>query len=89
MSVIQVTSREFREKQASLFELADKGENIVIRRGKKQAYVLTPLDDNDLYFTPEMLAKIDASIEQAKAGEVYRMQGDESLDDFLERVGNV
>lgn len=30
MAVIQITSREFREKQASMFALADNGEQVRI-----------------------------------------------------------
>lgn len=73
MAIVQVTSREFRDKQASLFDLADKGEKIVIRRGKKKAYALTPIEEEDLYFTPEMLAKIDRSIEEAKEGKTVKL----------------
>jgi hypothetical protein len=32
MTVLQVTSRQFREKQKAFFDLADKGEKIIIRR---------------------------------------------------------
>ncbi|UVR15669.1 hypothetical protein [Parabacteroides distasonis] len=42
MAVIQITSREFREKQASMFALADNGEQVVIRRRGKVSYMLTP-----------------------------------------------
>lgn len=70
MSVLNVSSREFRDKQASLFNLADKGERIVIRRGKKKAYTLTPIDDEDLYFTANMLEKIDNILLEVKKGKV-------------------
>ena len=73
MAVLQVTSREFREKQKAFFDLGDKGEKIIIKRGKKQAYVLTPVDDDDLFFTPAMLAKIDKAVQEAKEGKVKRM----------------
>jgi len=48
MAIIQVTSREFREKLASLFDLADKGERVIIKRGRKKAYTLVPIEDEDL-----------------------------------------
>jgi PHD/YefM family antitoxin component YafN of YafNO toxin-antitoxin module len=83
MAILQVTSRQFREKQKAFFELADKGEQIVIKRGAKQAYVLIPIDDDDLYFTPEMLAKIDRSIQQAKEGKVKYLTSIEDIDRFL------
>jgi hypothetical protein len=83
MKVLQVTSRQFREKQKAFFELADKGEKIIIRRGNKKSYVLTPVDDDDLYFTPEMLAKIDKAVQQAKEGEVTYITNKEDLNNFL------
>jgi len=43
MAVIQITSREFREKQASMFALADKGEQGGIRRRGKDSFILTPV----------------------------------------------
>ena len=42
MAIIETTSRQFRERQKDFFEMADKGEKVVIRRGRKQTYVLTP-----------------------------------------------
>lgn len=86
MAIVQVTSREFRDKQASLFDLADKGEKIVIRRGRKKAYALTPIEEEDLYFTPEMLAKIDRSIEEAKEGNVKKFSSKEELHAFLDNL---
>jgi hypothetical protein len=73
MAVLEVTSRQFRDNQKTFFELADRGESVIIKRGQKQAYVLTPIDDDDLYFTPEMLAKIDKSIQQAKEGKARKL----------------
>ncbi|MEN6456959.1 MAG: prevent-host-death protein [Prolixibacteraceae bacterium] len=86
MAVLQVTARQFREKQKSLFELADKGQKVIIKRGKKQAYVLTPIDDDDLYFTPEMLKKIDPSIQQAREGKVTTVETEEELTKFLDSL---
>jgi hypothetical protein len=41
MAIVEITSREFREKQRTYFELADKGEKVIIKRGRKQSYILT------------------------------------------------
>lgn len=73
MAVLEITSRQFREKQKDIFELADRGEKVIIKRGRKQAYALIPVDDDDLYFTPEMLKKIDRSIKQAKEGKTVKL----------------
>ncbi len=86
MAIIQTTSRKFRDKQKDFFELADKGEKVIIRRGKKQAYLLTPIDDEDIYFTPAMLEKINRSIEQVKEGKVTKIETEEELTQFLENL---
>ena len=74
MRIIQTTSRHFRDKQKDFFDLADRGEKVIIRRGKKQAYLLTPVDDEDIYFTPEMLAKINRSIKQVQEGRMTKIE---------------
>ncbi|MDR1897758.1 MAG: hypothetical protein LBR10_13305 [Prevotellaceae bacterium] len=71
--ILEITSRQFREQQKNVFEIADRGQKVVITRRKKQSYVLTPIDEDDLYFTPEMLAKIDNSIQQAKMGKKVKL----------------
>ncbi|HCC51837.1 MAG TPA: prevent-host-death protein [Porphyromonadaceae bacterium] len=86
MAVLEISSRQFRDKQKDMFDLADKGEKIIIKRGRKQAYVLIPIDDDDLYFTPEMLKKIDKSVQQAKEGKVTRIKSQEELMLFLEKI---
>ncbi|MDR1980865.1 MAG: hypothetical protein LBQ39_04485, partial [Tannerellaceae bacterium] len=60
----QVTSREFRDKQAAMFDLADSGEKIIIKRGKKRAYTLVPVDENDFYLSSEAEERIKKSREQ-------------------------
>ena len=58
MAVIQITSREFREKQASMFALADKGEQVVIRRRGKVSYMLTPVYEEDFVLSPELEERV-------------------------------
>jgi hypothetical protein len=57
MAILQVSSRQFREKQKTFLELEDKGEQVVIKRRSKQAYLLTPINDDDLFFTPDFLLR--------------------------------
>lgn len=83
MTVLQVSTREFRDRQASLLDLADHGEHIIIRRGNK-AYAITPIDDEELYFTPEILAKIDKSLQQAKEGKIHRFDSVSELDQYID-----
>ena len=69
MAVLQITSREFRDNQKSFFELADEGEQIIIRRkGKNRAYTLTPIDTNDLILSPALKKKIEKGLQDIKDG---------------------
>jgi hypothetical protein len=72
VEVLEVTSRQFRDKQRHYFDMADTGRKVVIKRGRKQSYILTPMHDNDIVFTPEALKRIDESIEQIKRGECVK-----------------
>jgi hypothetical protein len=86
MAIIQTTSRQFRDKQKDFFDLADKGEKVVIRRGKKRAYLLTPVDDEDIYFNPAMLDKINGAIKQVQEGLVTKIETEEELNQFLDSL---
>lgn len=71
MSVIEVTNTQFRNKLKAFFDMADKGEKVIIRRGEKRAYKLVPLteeEEDDLYFSPEMMKKIEKSLQEVKEG---------------------
>ena len=81
--MIEVTPKEFRDKQAGILELADRSERVIIKRRKKPAYTLVPVDDDAAYFTPEMLEKIARSMKQAEAGDVKRISSIEEIDRFL------
>lgn len=84
--MIQVTSREFRDKQATLFDLADKGEKVIIRRRGKAAYMLTPVYDSDIIITPELEKKIEEARKQYKNGETISCKNAEEAIKFLESL---
>lgn len=86
MAVLNFTSREFRSQQAYVFDLADQGEKIIIRRNKKQAYTLVPIEDDDLTITPEMQARIDKAREEIKAGKCISVHGKEELRAYLDSL---
>ena len=65
---------------------ADNGEQIIVQRGKNKAYSITPVTEDDLYFTPEMLARIDQSIQQAKDGKGVSIKSKEELKTFLDAL---
>ena len=86
MAIIQITSREFREKQASMFALADKGEKVVIKRRGKVSYMLTPVYEEDFILSPELEKRIEEGRRQYQEGNVTTCTTKEELDKFLEAL---
>lgn len=84
--MITVSAREFRGNQASIFAKADSGEKIIIRRGKKQAYTLVPVYDEDLDITPALQAKIDQARQEYREGKTTTIRTHEELDAFFESL---
>lgn len=85
-NMITVSAREFRGNQASIFAKADSGEKIIIRRGKKQAYTLVPVYDEDLDITPALQAKIDKARQEYREGKTTTIRTHEELDAFFESL---
>lgn len=86
--MLVITSREFRENQASYLDRVDKGEEILIQRKKNKSYkIVRVTEDDTLMSKEEFFSKIDKSLQQAKEGKRCSMNEGESLDDFLDRVG--
>ncbi len=81
--MLVISSREFRQNQRVYFEKADKGEQIIVQRGKDKAYALTPVNEDDVYFNAEMVERIKESIKQAEEGKVKRISTPEGISDLL------
>lgn len=86
MAIIQVTSREFREKQASMFALADNGEQVVIRRRGKVSYMLTPVYEDDFVLSPELEKRLEEGRRQYREGKVTACATKEELSQFLDNL---
>ena len=86
MAVLQVTSREFRDKQKTFFERADRGDNILILRGKKPSYLLIQVDDDSFELSAAMVEKIEKSRQSIREGKGIEMFANETLDEFLDRI---
>ena len=86
MSVVQVSSREFRDKQASLLDLADKGEQVIIRRRGKASYMLIPISDNDLVVTSELEERLEEGRRQYREGKTISCTNKEELHSFLDSL---
>jgi antitoxin (DNA-binding transcriptional repressor) of toxin-antitoxin stability system len=97
MATLEVSSSEFRTRQGALFDLADKGEQVIIRRRQKPSYVLAPAppelaDDEggevDTFFTSEMLAEVDLALEEYRGGKVgITFHSHEEIDRYFEPCG--
>ena len=81
--MLVISSREFRQNQKMYFEKVDKGEQIIVQRGKDKSYALTPVNEDDIYFNAEMIKKIKQSIEEVKQGKVKRVTTPEGISDLL------
>ena len=86
MAILEVSAKQFREKQKSFFEIADSGRQIVIKRGKKQSYILTPVTQDDSIVTPELLEKIEKARQQMKEGKYTECKTFEELNNFLDSL---
>jgi len=66
--MIIISSREFRDNQKKYFDLVDKNKQIIVQRGKNQAYVIVPLNDIDRLSVNDELIQIvrEAEAEYAK-----------------------
>ena len=81
--MLVISSREFRQNQKMYFEKADKGEQIIVQRGKDKSYALTPVSEDDVYFNAQMLERIKDSIKQVQDGKVKQVSTSEEISDLL------
>ena len=86
MAVLEVTARQFRENQRVFFEEADNGKQIVIKRGRKRSYCLTPVAQDDFDVTPELLAKIERARQQMREGKYTECKTYEDSLKYLESL---
>ena len=90
--MIEVTSSEFRNRQASLLNLADQGEEVVIKRRGKISYVLTPIEDNrvsepdEFKLTPELESDIQKSMDDIKKGRYISFKSAEEAMKYFEEL---
>jgi antitoxin YefM len=83
ITMLVISSREFRQNQKKYFDRVDKGEQIIVQRGKDKAYALTPVTQDDLYFNAEMVDKIKQSMQEAQNGEVKKVSSPKEISDLL------
>ena len=86
MELIEITSREFRDKQKTYFNLVDDGKKLIIKRGNKQSYLLTPIDSEDIQISAKMELKIQQAIDEISTGSTIKISTEVELNKFLESL---
>ncbi|SFI85430.1 hypothetical protein [Myroides guanonis] len=86
MAVLEITARDFRNKLKDCFNLVDKGQRVVIKRGSEKSYLLVPIDVEDVVLSSEMELKLERSIEQIKEGKSTTVKSVDELNKFLESL---
>lgn len=85
--MLVVSAREFRENQKSYLDQVINGAELLITRGKKQAFKILPVTNDDtLMSKEEFFAKLDKAKEEIKEGKTIAMEPDETLEDLLNRI---
>lgn len=82
MTAIQLRAELFREMSPLL-----DSEAAMEKLLKYVRKLAAKKNDPTLMTEEEFFANVDEALEQAQKGQVHRMEPDESLDDFLKRVG--
>lgn len=55
--MLVISSRGFRDKQAEYVDRVDKGEQIIVQRGRDKAYAITPVNSSDIYVNTQILSE--------------------------------
>lgn len=86
MSFLEISSREFRSKLKTYFELADRGAKIIVRRGRNRSYLITPIEDDEMTISPKLEDKINSAKLQVGKGNVVNIKSKDELSLYLENL---
>ena len=86
MNILEISSRDFRENQKTYFELVDKGDRLVIKRGKNHSYLLMPIEAKDYKISDRMELKIKNAIKEAEEGKTIDIKTKKQLDEILKNL---
>ena len=86
MATVNFTTQEFTSRSDQAFDLADKGEKVIIRRGRRRAYRLISFTEESSGITPELQAKIDRAREEQRAGKCIRLTTHEEMDRYFDSL---
>ena len=81
--LIEITSQEFLEKQKIYFDLADKGAKIILKRDRRKSYILTPLNEENIELSSQMLLRIEKGLKEIEEGKTKRY----TMEELQKRMG--
>jgi antitoxin YefM len=82
--MLVISSREFRDNQKKYLDLVDKQKQIVVRRGKDKAYLLTPISEIDrMSVNPELIRIAQEAEQEFKEGKTIRIQDPKNIWDSI------
>ena len=82
-----VTTSQFRSQQAKMLGLADKGENVIIRRKNKPSYMLVKVDiEENIVLSPETERMIAQSRQEYREGKVKSFETSADAQAWLESL---
>jgi len=64
--MLVISSREFSGRQVEEMDRADKGEQIIVQRGRDKTYAITPVRSSDIYVNTQIIAEDFVSGEQIR-----------------------
>lgn len=64
-----ISSREFRDNQASYLDRVDNGEEILVQRGKDRSYKIVPVTEQDTVIGKEYILSSSEDLQRAITGE--------------------
>jgi antitoxin (DNA-binding transcriptional repressor) of toxin-antitoxin stability system len=64
-----ISSREFRDNQASYLDRVDNGEEILLQRGKNKSYKIVPISEVDTVINKEYILSPDEDLKRGITSE--------------------
>lgn len=67
-----ISTRDFRANQTKFLDLANNGEDIVLKSQKSGSFKLVPVSENDTLISKEYILEPDADLERAISFEEFK-----------------
>lgn len=84
--MITISAGEFRANQKEYLDKVSRGTDLLVTR-KNDAFKITRASKDDTLLSKEtFLAQLEDAIADVKRGNTYKMNANETLDEFMERM---